>query len=227
MLSLAQAYGQDNLDMIANLHAFRFKDALDAYKRAEEKIKEGKKTNPPVFWPHAAHYLKRFWADTVASAAERVSNGNEIVAKLPDDWLFIKDTIEGGEKLGFMNPDHSTKKWKPLKTYSLSWSDQGLRYLKGEVWYRTTAKVPAKFKGRTTKLWFGGIDDKAEVWINGKKLECLKKGAAPSGIHWEFAATPALKFGADNVIVVKISNRDVNELGTGGITEPAMLWAEK
>ena len=227
MLSLAQAYGQDNLDMIADLHAFRFKKALDAYKRAEKKIKEGRKTKPPVFWPHAAHYLKRFWADTVKSAAERVSDGNEIVAKLPDEWLFIKDPKEGGEKLGFMNPNHSTKDWKPLKTYSLSWSDQGLRYLKGEVWYRTTVKVPARFKGRKINLWFGGIDDKAEVWINGKKLECLKKGAAPSGVHWEFAATPAVRFGSDNVIVVKISNREVNELGTGGITEPAMLWAEK
>ena len=226
MLALAHEYGQANLDMIANLHAFKFKEALVDYKKAEQLEQKGKKIKPPVFHPRN-NYLKRFWKDTVASAAERVSDGNEIVAKLPDEWLFIKDPKDGGEKLGFMNPAHSTKDWKPMKTYSLSWSDQGMRYLKGEVWYRTTVKVPAKFKGRTIKLWFGGIDDKAEVWINGKKLERLKKGAAPSGIHWEFAATSALKFGADNVIVVKISNRVVNELGTGGITEPAMLWAEK
>lgn len=227
MLSLAQAYGQDNLDMIADLHAFRFKEALAAYKRADAKLEEGKKMKPPLFWPHAGRYLKRFWSDTIRSAAKRVTDGNEIVAKLSDEWLFIKDPKEDGEKLGFMRPDHSTKDWKPIKTYSLSWSNQGLRYLKGEVWYRTTTKVPAKFRSRKINLWFGGIDDKADVWINGKKLECLKKGAAPSGIHWEFAATPSLKFGTDNVIVVKISNHVVNELGTGGITEPAMLWAEK
>ena len=84
-----------------------------------------------------------------------------------------------------------------------------------------------KFKGREIMLWFGGIDDKAWVWINGKALKCIKKGAAPSGIHWEFVATEALKIGGDNVIVVKISNRAIDELGTGGITEPAMFWAKK
>ncbi len=227
MLSFAQAYGKDNLDMIAYLHSFHFKKSLAAYNRAEAKLKEGEKMNPPLFWPHAGNYLKRFWGDTVKSAAERVSNGNKIVAKLPDEWLFIKDPEEGGEKSGFMNPEHSTKDWRPLKTYSLSWSDQGLRYFKGEAWYRTTVKVADKFKNKKIKLWFGGIDDKADVWLNGKKLKCIKKGAAPSGIHWEFDATPALHFGGDNVVVVKISNREVNELGTGGITEPAILWAEK
>lgn len=226
MLAMAHAYGQDNLDMIADLHAFRFKKALADYHRAEARAREGIKMTPPLFHPHATRYLKRFWWDTVQSAAERVSGGNEIVARCPDEWLFIKDPPEGGEKLGFMNPEHATDGWKPLKTYSYSWSDQGLRYFKGEAWYRCRLAVPKKFQGREVNFWFGGIDDLAEVWINGKKLKCLKKGAAPSGVHWEFAATPALKFGGNNVVVVKISNRVVNELGTGGITEPAMLWAQ-
>jgi len=226
-LAFAHEYGQDNLDMVAALHAFRFKDALAAYNRADAKQKASVKMTPQPFSKYALRYLKRFWGDTVASAAERVSNGNEIVVKLPDEWLFSKDPKGGGEKAGFTSPAHSTIDWKPLKTYSQSWSNQGMRYLKGIVWYRTSVKVPAEYKGREINLWFGGIDDKAEVWINGKKLECLKKGAAPTGVHWEFAATPALKMGVDNVIVVMVSNLAINELGTGGITEPAMLWAKK
>ncbi len=227
MLALAQAYGQDNLAMIAALHAFEFKKALAYYKQAEAKQEAGKKMKPAVFWPHACRYLKRFWRDTVESATERVTNGNEIVAKLPDAWLFKKDPREGGEKIGFTKPDYPAKDWKLVKTYSQSWSNQGMRYFKGEVWYRTDVNIPAKFKGREIKLWFGGIDDKAEAWLNGKKLECIKKGAAPSGVHWEFIATPAILFGQKNCLVVKVSNRAVNELGTGGITEPAMFWAKK
>ena len=45
------------------------------------------------------------------------------------------------------------------------------------------------------------------------------------GRPWEFEATDAVRFGEPNVIVVKVSNREVDELGTGGLTGPAVLWA--
>ncbi len=228
MLVLAHAYGQDNLDMLAQLYAFHFKEAMAAYKRALEKIEQGKKFDPsPINVRFGKAYLKRFWFDTLKSGLERCSDGNEIAAQMPDEWLFIQDPKSIGEKQGYMKPEYSTKGWRRLKTYSQTWSSQGLRYYRNDAWYRTKVKVPAKFKNRKMKLWFGGIDDKAEVWINSKKLKCITKGAAPSGRHWEFAATPAIKFGAVNTIAVKVSNHVHNELGMGGITQPAMLWAEK
>jgi hypothetical protein len=86
--------------------------------------------------------------------------------------------------------------------------------------------VHSKFKGETIHLWLGGVDDQADAWINGQKLECLAKGAAPCGRPWEFDATGALRFDAENVIVIKVTNRALNELGTGGLTGPAMLWTK-
>ncbi len=94
-LAFAHAYGQDNLDMVNALNAFRFKEALAAYKRAEARQEASKKMMPRPFSRFAMAYLKRFWGDSVASAAERVSNGNEVVVKLPDEWLFCKDP-DGG-----------------------------------------------------------------------------------------------------------------------------------
>jgi hypothetical protein len=63
--------------------------------------------------------------------------------------------------------------------------------------------------------------------MNGRELPVLAKGAAPTGRPWEFDATDAVAFDKANVVVVKVSNRAVHELGTGGLTGPAMLWAEK
>ena len=52
-------------------------------------------------------------------------------------------------------------------TYSASWSDQGLRYYKGNAWYRTSINMPKRYdEGRPIHLWFSNIDESARVWIN-------------------------------------------------------------
>ena len=225
LVRMSQEYGKANLAMMAAFNNCDFKKSKAEYDRASAMIDEGVKLSPPLFHkPAALGYLKRFWGGSVNSAYDGIENGNKIVAKLPDQWLFILDPLNGGEDLGFYKPGMGTNNWLPMKTYSQSWSNQGLRYYKGEAWYRTSVKVDEKFKGETIHLWLGGIDDIAEAWINGEKLKCITKGAAPVGKPWAFDSTGAIRFGQENIIVVKISNRAVNELGTGGITGPAMLW---
>jgi hypothetical protein len=81
---------------------------------------------------------------------------------------------------------------------------------------RTTFEVPAKYGRRELRLWLGGIDDTAKAWLNGVALKELSRGAAPIGRPWEFDATRAVTPGTKQVLVVKVSNRAVNELGTGG-----------
>jgi len=71
------------------------------------------------------------------------------------------------------------------------------------------------------------VDDQAKAWINGKELPLISKGKAPIGGPWQFDATEAIKPGEPNVIVVKIANHGVDELGTGGLTGPAMICADK
>ena len=92
--------------------------------------------------------------------------------------------VPRGEALGFFNPEMGDNNWTTIRTKSTSWSNQGLRYYKGECWYRTTVKVPEKYRGRKLRLWLGGIDDKAKAWINGIALTELQSGAAPIGKPW-------------------------------------------
>jgi hypothetical protein len=57
--------------------------------------------------------------------------------------------------------------------------------------------------------------------VNGKEVG-ISHGA--SFLPFEFDATAAVKPGAKNVVVVRLLNEVVDELGTGGITAPVMLY---
>ncbi|MDX9862806.1 MAG: DUF4838 domain-containing protein [Rhodospirillales bacterium] len=223
---LAQEFGKANLAMIEAWNACEFMKAKAGHDRAVALRDEGEALYPGLYDKNASGYLRRFWGAAIQATSEGLDNGNKIVARLPDEWLFLLDPLNGGESLGFHVPTMGTRNWMPIKTYSQSWSNQGLRYYKGEAWYRTTLNVSRAFKGETIHLWLGGVDDQADAWINGRKLERLSRGAAPCGRPWEFDATGTLDFDASNTIVVKVTNRALNELGTGGLTGPAMLWTK-
>ena len=222
-------FGKSTLRMMAALNAFEFADAKRHLDRIKgELLPVALEHEPPILnRRYGPGFTDRFWTGTVESAYERISGGNEIVVRLPDEWQFILDPHDGGEKLGLWRPEIGTGAWRPLKTYSRSWSGQGLRYYKSVCWYRTAARVPQRYLGRKTRLWLGGVDDTARAWINGKELPLMSAGSAPIGRPWEFDASDAIAIGKSNTIVVRVSNRQVNELGTGGLTAPAMIWAEK
>ena len=37
-------------------------------------------------------------------------------------------------------------------------------------WYRTDFKLPESFAGRKVWLHFGGINNRANIWLNGQKI---------------------------------------------------------
>jgi hypothetical protein len=75
--------------------------------------------------------------------------------------------------------------------------------------------------GKRVFLWCGGVDEKAKVWVNGKPVG-VSPGAAFS--PFEVDATDAIRAGK-NVITFCVVNDVVNELGTGGIVAPVILYA--
>ena len=217
--------------MLDHRNAFDFAAAyrdLEAMRAVREKAIEHE---PPLLYARSARsYMKRFWSPATESGYERLEDG-ELVAGLPDRWAFRIDSTDAGEHFRWWRRDLRGDDWQQLRTKTASWSDQGLRYYKGIAWYRATVKIPAKFSGRKIMLWFGGVDEKAKVWVNGHLLgESFAPGPGLPGVPksfkpFEFDATEAVQSGADNVVAVKITNKQLNELGTGGITAPVMFWS--
>ena len=233
MVRIGYEYGAANLAMMKAINDFDFVQAKKQLDLILNDIAPKAVAHKPCIInteygsPGRWGFIYRFWQRTVEQGLERVSGGNEIVVKLPDTWLMILDPYDGGEKLGLWKPGLGEQPWRPMQTYSQSWSNQGLRYYKGVAWYKTIAEVPIKYLGRKIRLWLAGVDDKAQAWINGRPLELISSGTAPMGIPWEFDADRAIDFGQNNTIVIRVSNQYLYELGTGGLTMPAMLWAER
>lgn len=168
-------------------------------------------------------YMNRFFRSCTVQGNARVTGGNTLVAAAGDEWEFQIDPQQIGESIGLWRAENRGGNWQKLKTSSLSWSDQGLRYYKGLAWYRTTVEVPKDAAGKRIFLWCGGVDETAKVWVNGKVI-----GISPGATFYPFEmdATDAVKAGA-NQIVICVSNQVVNEVGTGGIVAPVILYAPK
>src|SRR6185312_15354749 len=97
---------------------------------------------------------------------------------LPHDW-----GIEGPFKQEY-----------PGETGKLPWW--------GQVWYRKHFTVPESDKGRRISIEVDGAMAYATVWINGQFA-----GGWPYGYaSWRLDLTPHIKFGAENVIAIRLDN---------------------
>ncbi len=176
-------------------------------------------------------YFNRFFRSAVVSGHHRTVEEGDLVKGLPDEWDFLIDPAEIGEIAGYYREGVLGGNWQPLKTTSLSWSDQGLHYYKGDAWYRTQVTIPEDFAGREIYLWFGGVDNFAKVWVNGELLGTNRepKHGLPGELGtfrpFDFLATDAVRFGEQNTVAVKVTNDRLAELGTGGIISPVMFWS--
>ncbi|WP_228853006.1 sugar-binding domain-containing protein [Aegicerativicinus sediminis] len=123
-------------------------------------------------------------------------------------WKFYLGDVEYAQR-----KDFDDKNWRHLDLPH-DWSIEGETnvtnpsggdggfYPTGIGWYRKTFKVPTDLKGQNVSIYFEGIYMNSEVYINGHSL-----GIQPYGYtSFEYDLTPFLKFGAENVIAVKVDN---------------------
>jgi hypothetical protein len=121
-------------------------------------------------------------------------------------WKFFRGDVPEGQKT---NLDDS--QWR-LIDLPHDWSIEGpfsknnyscTAYLPGGIgWYRKTFAVPETELGRKVFIYFEGIYNNSEVWINGNYL-----GKRPNGyISFQYDMTPFINFGGENLIAVKVDH---------------------
>ena len=178
-------------------------------------------------------YINRFWAPCTQAGYERAVAHGEIAATTPDTWDFLIDPSDVGEFVGWYRDGRIGGNWQSMRTKTASWSDQGLHYYKGLAWYRVEVSIPERFRGRRVFLWFGGIDERAEVWLNGRMVGTSDEPShelppmAGTFKPFDLEVTDAMRFGEPSYVAVRITNKRLNELGTGGITAPVMFWSPR
>jgi exo-1,4-beta-D-glucosaminidase len=70
-------------------------------------------------------------------------------------------------------------------------------------WYRKEFVLPASFKGKTIWLNFGGINYRANIWLNGKQL-AKSEDTAGAWRTYEFDITNYAVLGKPNVLAVQV-----------------------
>mgnify|MGYP000024874271 CR=1 FL=1 len=127
---------------------------------------------------------------------------------LNDNWFFhLGDITYGGRE----HLDHSD--WRKLHLPH-DWSVEGFAspqrasctgYLPGGIaWYRKDLEIPADKNNNQVYIYFEGIYNNSEVFINGKWL-----GKRPNGyISFMVDLTPYVNFGEKNVIAVRVDHSD-------------------
>src|ERR1700728_5025633 len=79
-------------------------------------------------------------------------------------------------------------------------------------WYRTEFTLPADYKGRHVWLHFGGINNHANIWLNGH-LVAGGKDIAGAYRTYEFDITPLLSIDGANALGVETIAQTEKDLG--------------
>ncbi|GAA3822280.1 glycoside hydrolase family 2 TIM barrel-domain containing protein [Streptomyces phyllanthi] len=163
-----------------------------------------------------------------ASAATYTAPNPRAWIHINNGWRFIRQDVAGAQAPGF---DDSG--WTPVNTPH-TWNaddgaDGGNDYYRGVGWYRRHYTVPSDLAGKRLYLQFAGVNQVADVWVNGTYLGQHRGGYS----RFRFGVTGVLVPGADNVIAVKVTNaRDTGIAPVsadytfeGGIYRNVSLWA--
>lgn len=228
-------------DFVGEMELMRRLEELRATLRHDYEI--------PMLARHADMFLNRFTTDygterhylrddrsSIRGRSDirgytRVTGGNEMIVGFDARWRFQQDPEEWGQYVGLHKPGSEGGNWQTIRT-DTSWSNQGLRYYFGQTWYRQTVEMPEGYEDRTVKLWFSGVDNTAEVWVNGQWVGANHDGAefdldafGSAFQPFEFDVTNAIRHGEPNVVTVRSYRTGTNELGTGGLVGPVMFYA--
>ncbi len=106
--------------------------------------------------------------------------------------------------------------------------DDKLYFYEGSLWYKKSFDIPNYDASKRYYLHFGGVNYRADVYVNGKKLGMHKGGFTP----FNFEMTDKVK-AKDNFVILRVDNKraaeEVPTLNTdwwnyGGITRDVTIY---
>lgn len=163
------------------------------------------------------------------------------------EWKWKHNPGAEAESLPWTAPEFVDKEWPKTHVVRDTWSSLGHHFSmtdaaggkSGRMAYRTSQKLPALPAGKKAFLWIGSTDGSAKLFVNGQHvkypvpektaknekgdlIDAFKGYCQPA----VFDITAAVKTG-DNQFTILCDRYHLNELGTGGLIGPVVLYREK
>jgi parallel beta-helix repeat protein len=128
---------------------------------------------------------------------DTMNTGGRTKTQLNDTWKFIaSNTLTGAEAI-----DYDDSSWASVSV-SHTWDTVTRVTLFTNSWYRTHFTIPPTSAGMSVYVYFEGVFQIADVYVNGQNLGQHRGGYT----CFIFDATNAISFAGDNVLAVKVSN---------------------
>ena len=187
----------------------------------------------------AVPYFNWFLKKSYDAAARLFRHQRLWLAPAMLKWKYRHDVEKKAEELGWTKPDFDDADWKTTHVVRDTWSSLGCHNTMGRMAYRTTVNLAALPEGKKAFLWIGSTDGSAKLFVNGKHVKYTvpektrhhEAGAVIDAFSGycapaQFEVTSAIKPGA-NQITVLCERNWLNELGTGGLMGPVVVFREK
>lgn len=144
-----------------------------------------------------------------SASINRYDGARENTVNFDEGWKFNLGDVSGAQNTSFNDAAWSAINVPHDWSISLPFNEQSLAahgggFLDGGVgWYRKTFSLPSDAAGQKLYVQFDGVYMDSTVWLNGQQV-C----ARPYGyISFECDITAAAKLGANNILAVKVNNK--------------------
>ena len=128
------------------------------------------------------------------------------MVNLNENWKFLKDDV-----MEAIEDSCHVQKWDDV-SIPHTWNDMdganGVDYYKGVCWYRKSFRVDQVDEKKQMFIEFQGANSIADVYLNGKYIGQHRGGYST----FRFDVTNAIRFGAENILAVKVDNRIVSDV---------------
>ncbi|MBM3892513.1 MAG: hypothetical protein FJ388_25630, partial [Verrucomicrobia bacterium] len=191
--------------------------------------------------PIAASWLCAFLLAPLSVAASVEFAADKLLVDLRQaPWECLAKDAQWTTKVGFGRSDADMKKdaerakteceavsreegWKPIRV-GCRWEPLGHPELNDKItWLRLRFRVPAELKGYRLGFFCTAVDDAADFYLNGTHLarHMYRWGArVPEPVNVDL--TPQVRFGADNVLMVRVN--DSAQARGGGVLGHVLLY---
>jgi len=144
----------------------------------------------------------------------------QLLLQLPNRWRFKLDPNDEGQRAGYFRADFDDSAWEEI-AIAKTWESQGFKY-DGLAWHRVSFSVEKLPPGKKVYLQFGGVDESAWVYLNGKLVGDHDLGETGWNQPFWIDVTNTVKSGQNQVAV-----RVLDRVLAGGIWHTVWLVAEK
>lgn len=135
-----------------------------------------------------------------------------------DNWKFITDPDDEGFQKNYYTESFDDSAWRKIAV-AKNWEEQIAGSYDGIAWYRVKFAMPEKMKCSGVDISFGGVDESAWVWLNGKYIGQHDIGPAGWNVSFYLNIASELKWGEENLLTVRVKDT----IGAGGIWKPVVI----